>query len=121
MAIPLPVTPPSVPPQKLGEAGLSLWTRVQDEFRVEDCGGIELLVQACLMVDRATELAAAIAQDGCMVSTASGMKVHPAVREELAARSFVTRTLMRLGVVYEPVKGIGRPPGHPPKGFRGVD
>src|SRR5262249_21713181 len=31
------------PPRKLGEAGESLWLRVQSEYRIEDVGGVELL------------------------------------------------------------------------------
>jgi hypothetical protein len=36
---------------------------------------------------------------------------HPALKAELDARAFVTRTLMRLGIVGEPEKkkGVGRP------------
>lgn len=40
------------------------------------------------------------------------MKAHPAIREELACRGFVVRTLQKLGLNCEPVRsGPGRPPG----------
>ena len=79
--------------------------------RNHDCGGAELLAQACQALDRAEGLAAAIARDGDVVRSRGGVfKTHPAVREELACRSFVVRTLERLGVTSESVKRPGRPP-----------
>jgi hypothetical protein len=39
-------------------------------------------------------------------------KAHPALRDELALRAFITRTLQRLGLDVEPVRaGVGRPGG----------
>jgi hypothetical protein len=88
-----------------------LWDRIQAEYRITDCGGMELLAQACQALDRAEGLAAAIARDGDVVRSRTGVpKTHPAVREELACRSFVVRTLERLGVTSETVKAPGRPP-----------
>jgi hypothetical protein len=43
------------PPRKLGPAGENLWFRVQNDYRIEDVGGVELLMQACLAQDRAEE------------------------------------------------------------------
>jgi hypothetical protein len=59
-----PTFTPIAPPRKLGEAGQALWDAVQNEFRIEDCGGVELLMQACLAADRAEALAARIDRDG---------------------------------------------------------
>jgi hypothetical protein len=98
------------PPRKLGEAGLSLWRAVQTEFQISDVGGIELLAQCCAAADRAEALAARIDTDGETISTRQGLKAHPCLKDEIAARSFVVRTLQRLGVTDEPVKAVGRPP-----------
>jgi len=99
------------PPRPLGSHGTALWDRIQAEFDIHDCGGAELLAQACQALDRAEGLAAAIARDGDVVRSRGGVfKTHPAVREELACRSFVVRTLERLGVTSETVKRPGRPP-----------
>ena len=46
---------PPIPPRKLGPAGENLWFRVQNDYRIEDVGGVELLMQACLAQDRAEE------------------------------------------------------------------
>ena len=99
------------PPRKLGQHGMSLWQAIQAEYRIDDRGGVELLVQACAAVDRAEALAACVAQDGETIRTKNGLRVHPAVREELACRAFVCRTLERLGLNVEAVKTPGRPGG----------
>jgi hypothetical protein len=105
-----PTFTPIAPPRKLGEAGQALWDAVQNEFRIEDCGGIELLMQACLAADRAEALAARIDRDGETIHTTIGLKAHPCLKDELAARSFICRTLQRLGITDEAIRPIGRPP-----------
>src|SRR5262249_17959867 len=105
------------PPRKLGEAGGSLWNRVQSEYLIQDVGGVELLLQACLAADRAEELAAIIDTDGARIMSKSGPKDHPCLKHELAARSFIVRTLQRLGITDEVIKPVGhptRPLGWPP-------
>jgi hypothetical protein len=97
------------PPRKLGRHGLALWNRVQNDFGIQDVGGVELLCLACQGLDRAESLAAAINSDGETVRTRTGVKAHPALRDELAARAFVVRTLAKLGITSEPVKPVGRP------------
>jgi hypothetical protein len=53
---------------------------------------------------RAEALAAAVVRDGEIVRTPMGARLHPAVKEELAARSFVCRTLQKLGLNFEPLR-----------------
>ena len=85
-------------------------TKVQSEYRIEDCGGVEMLMQACLALDRADALAARIDADGETIVTKRGLKAHPCLKDELAARAFVVRTLQRLGLNLEPVRPtVGRP------------
>jgi len=84
---------------------------VQHEYMVQDTGGCELLCLAGEALDRAQSLGAAIEKDGPVVYTRAGVpKTHPAVKEELACRAFVAKTLERLGVTTETVKSPGRPP-----------
>jgi hypothetical protein len=87
------------PPRPLGEHGLKLWQAVQAQYRVQDIGGVELLVQACAGVDRLEALAARIAQDGEVIRGATGLRAHPLLREETALRGFVCKTLQKLGIV----------------------
>jgi len=97
-------------PRKIGPAGLALWNAVMAEYAIQDRGGLELLGEACAARDRVEELAEALNRDGAVVYTKSGPKVHPAVREELAGRAFIVKTLERLGLNVEVVKSPGRPP-----------
>ncbi len=72
-----------------------------------------MLFQICSAADLASEYAATIVRDGGpAVRTKSGIKEHPLVRHELAARSFVVRSLHRLGFdVVAPRTEFGRPSG----------
>ena len=107
----LPVELPG-PPRPLGTHGRQLWNRVQGEYAIGDVGGIELLVQACAAEDTAENLAEAIARDGHVIHSRTGVpRTHPAVKDELACRAFVVRTLERFGLNVEAVRPPGRPPG----------
>ena len=97
------------PPRKLGEAGLFLWDFIQSEYRIDDHGGIELLMQCCECSDRIVRLGERITADGEIIETKAGPKVHPAIKEELAGRQFICRTLERLGLNLEAIKPEGRP------------
>jgi hypothetical protein len=100
------------PSGPLGEHGTRLWRRTTQEYRIEDVAGVEVLTQACQALDRAEALAACVERDGEIVRTPLGIKAHPAMKEELAARGFVVRTLQKLGLNFEPLHaGPGRPPG----------
>jgi hypothetical protein len=98
------------PPSPLGPAGLQLWRAVHSDFEVSDVAGIELLMHACQMQDRLQELTKAISRDGAVVQGRYGPQTHPALREEISTRSFIVRTLQKLGLNYEAIKPIGRPP-----------
>jgi hypothetical protein len=99
-------------PSTLGKAGAKLWQSIMTEYRIDDAGGREMLLQICTAADRADEFAAEIARDGPMIKTKHVFKEHPLLKHELAARSFVVRSLHRLGLDIEPTRdGPGRPPG----------
>ena len=99
------------PPRKLGKFGMSLWQAIQSEYRVDDRGGIEILMQLCAAADRAEALAACVERDGETIRTKTGLRAHPCIREELACRSFICRALERLGLNVEAIKSPGRPGG----------
>ena len=99
------------PPRKLGQHGLSLWNSVQIAYRIDDVGGIELLAQVCAASDRVEALAEQINVDGEVIYSPVGPKAHPALRDELAGRAFIVRTLERLGLNVETIKPVGRPSG----------
>jgi hypothetical protein len=98
-------------PATLREHGRTLWKAVMDEYQIDDIGGLSILRQICSAADRAEELAAQIAAEGQTIKTKSGLRDHPALKHELAARSFIVRSLLRLGLNVEAIKPVGRPPG----------
>jgi hypothetical protein len=89
---------------------MALWNSVLAEYDVSDASGVELLTQCCQALDRAESLAACIAEDGEIVRTPQGIKAHPAIREEMSCRGFITRTIAKLGLNFEPLQKPGRPP-----------
>ena len=99
------------PPRPLGAHGMALWNSIMGEYAISDRGGLELLAQACATVDRVEALREAIDRDGEVVASRTGPEAHPALRDELAGRAFIVRTLERLGLNIETIKpGPGRPP-----------
>jgi hypothetical protein len=89
---------------------LAFWGRVQGEYAIRDCGGLETLQQIASAVDAIEELTALVKAEGWMVTTKSTRKVHPAVREITGLRAFVVRSLVTLGINVEPTKpAAGRP------------
>jgi hypothetical protein len=69
-----------------------------------------MLLQVCQAKDRLARLQARINDDGEIVRTPNGPKLHPAVAEERALRAFIVRTLAKLGITVESIKPVGRPP-----------
>jgi hypothetical protein len=110
-----PATIGPLPPRQLGRHGSELWRTVMADYQIEDRGGIELLTQAAQAVDRLEALAERINQDGEIIIVRGIPKPHPALREELSTRSFVCRTLERLGLNLEAI----RPTGGQPKRRKG--
>jgi hypothetical protein len=99
------------PPPNLEEAGKNLWNRITGAYDISDEGGRELLRQCCYAADRAESLRRQIDEAGELLITRSGLREHPGLRHELAARAFICRTLSRLGLDVEPLRSTaGRPP-----------
>jgi hypothetical protein len=102
-------TNPSAPPGTLGKAGTSLWQSIMSEYDIQDSGGIAMLAQAAAAADGIAECDEIIARDGPVIRSKFGSKEHPLLRHQLALRSFIVRTLHRLGLDVEPIKSVGRP------------
>ena len=83
----------SQPSRTLGKAGATLWSEVMTEYDLQDSGGLEMLLQACAALDRAENLRLEIDRDGEVIRTRG-----------------TVRTLSRLGLNFETVKPVGRPP-----------
>jgi hypothetical protein len=107
--IPGPRPTTAAPPATLGQPGTNLWRSIMSEYALRDSGGLTMLEQACIGIDRAAEAADTVAREGITIKTPSGLKEHPAAKTELMYRSFVVRTLAKLGLDVEPVRAKGRP------------
>jgi hypothetical protein len=94
----------SQPPANLGSAGANLWRSIMAEYDISDAGGRALLEQAAMAYDRAERLRIEIDRDGEIIRGRTGMREHPGLRAELAARAFICRTLQRLGINLEAVR-----------------
>jgi hypothetical protein len=97
------------PSSNLGKAGRTLWQSVMNEYNIADSGGQQMLQQICEAADRVAEFSTIIKRDGPVVRTKMGPKDHPLLKHEQAARSFIVRSLGRLGLDVEPLKAVGRP------------
>ena len=107
-----PGSNPAEPPRKLDDPGRNLWDRIMSEYDIADSGGLEVLAQACQALDRAEALRSEIDRDGEVIRVRGSIREHPALKHELASRSFVVRALARLNLNFEPVRsGLGRPGG----------
>src|SRR5262249_34563822 len=104
-----PTSTANPPPRKLGEFGTNLWRSVTSAYDISDVGGIEMLLQVCSAADRVEALAERIRHDGEVIYVKGVPRVNPCLKEELAGRAFVCRTLVRLGLNVESVKPPGRP------------
>ena len=102
------------PPRALGSHGKQLWDKVQAEYRIVDCGGMETLLQICGAVDTLETLADVIRVEGTTVQTKFTRRAHPAIREQTQLRAFVVRSLQVLGLGVEALKPTS---GRPGKGF----
>lgn len=108
-----PMRPPRnlpEPPRSLGENGQALWDAIQSELALDDAASCEVLCQACACLDRAEQLAALIETEGAAITgPQGGLRSNPLLRDELQFRALTIRTLQKLGVLFEPVKGMGKP------------
>ena len=74
------------PPRTLGKVGLGLWTRITNEYDVNDAAGKELLALGCEALDRAEACRAAIDRDGEVQRGGNGFsKEHPALSQDWQA------------------------------------
>jgi hypothetical protein len=100
------------PPRTLGPAGTNLWSRIVEQYVVNDAGGIELLLLACKTLDRVQALRTQIDREGEVLKVKGSIKDHPALRHELAGRAFIGKCLSRMGLNVEvSSRSPGRPSG----------
>jgi hypothetical protein len=102
---------PLAPPADLGPTGTALWSSIQQQYQIGDNGGRAILFAACQSADRAEVLRQQIDADGVVIRNKAGIRDHPLLKHETAARSLTIRSLLRLGLDVEPIGRPGRPAG----------
>ena len=103
---------PLAPPASLGKAGAELWLALDRDYIIEDSAGRQMLLRICETADTLASYDEQIERDGPTIRTASGLREHPLLKHQLAARSFIVRSLHRLNLDVIPPRGeIGRPNG----------
>ena len=103
---------PLAPPASLGKAGAELWGSINRDYVIEDSAGCQMLLRICETADTLASYDEQIERDGPTIRTGSGLREHPLLKHQLAARSFIVRSLHRLNLdVIPPRSEIGRPNG----------
>lgn len=101
-------------PAKLGTAGRKLWQSVTAEFELAEHELVQL-EEACRIRDTIVELRRQVAEDGTMLASSQGMRLHPAIAETRQQQLALARLLATLGV--PPLAEDGLPAS---RGVRGV-
>jgi len=84
-------------PQGLGAAGKRLWESVSADFEMA-VHEAAVLEEACRCRDRLVQLRELVENDGLMIDSSQGQRLHPGVAEERAQRLALARLLATLGV-----------------------
>lgn len=93
-----PSAPPPPPPKHLGPQEVTLWHRVLDEFDITGPVSFALLTAALEAHQRARLAREQVAKDGMTVRAKGGLKAHPLIAVERAARHQLVATLRKMQV-----------------------
>jgi P27 family predicted phage terminase small subunit len=101
------------PPKTLSAAAKRWWRQLQDEYSINDSGGLLILTSAAEAFDRMKQAQDLIASEGMtIVDRFSQQKVHPAILIERDSRSAMLAGLKQLCLDLEPLEARpGRPSG----------
>ena len=84
-------------PRNLSASGRRLWDAATDEFDWAD-HELAILEEACRTRDRVVQLDKAVEDEGLMLPSSQGSRVHPAVSEGRQQRLALARLLVMLGI-----------------------
>lgn len=87
----------SYAPRGLRAAGRKLWDAGQAEFDWAE-HELAMLEEACRTRDRIVDLDKTVEEDGVMLKSSQGMRVHPAIAEARQQRLTLARLLITLGM-----------------------
>ena len=105
------MTPKTTAPKHLSKDARDWWTKIQDEYGINDNAGKLLLQTALEAFDRMKSAANRINKDGAAVEDRFGqVKPHPLLPAERDARSQMLLALKQLNLDIEPLRDRpGRP------------
>lgn len=100
------------PPDSLSSDARALWTRLVDEFAIDDAAALAILERACEAFQRMRQAQGIIDKDGLTTTDRFGQaKPHPAVTIERDSRASFLQAMKALRLDIEPLRdGPGRPP-----------
>lgn len=101
-------------PEGLEEKGTKLWASVVDEFELAE-HELAVLEEACRIRDQLEKLRKAIKDDGTMIPSSQGSRLHPAIAETRQQQLAFARLLATLDV-----PGLEDDELPPSTGVRGV-
>ncbi len=104
------------PPAHLSDASKRFWRRVLREYELET-HHLAILTVACEALDRLTEAREAITRDGAYIAGRFGIKAHPALAVENAARGAALKAIRELGLDLDSPATTS--PSRPPSRWRG--
>jgi len=114
------VKSPFPPGEHLSESARELYSRLQNEYGIWDCGGATILQCACEAFDRCRSAREEIEADGgpVILDRFGQKKPHPAIGIERDSRSQLLVSLKNLNLDIEPIRSA---PGRPtsPLGWAG--
>lgn len=84
-------------PRGLAAAGKKLWDAGIAEFEWAE-HELAMLEEACRTRDRIVDLDKAVTEEGVMLTSSQGMRVHPAIAEARQQRLTLARLLVSLGM-----------------------
>jgi len=91
------------PPKELGAAGRALWNKLQQEYALEDQGGLESLLTAARSEDDIQRMRARLAKDGDLIADRFGqLKASPLLQSIRGAETIKRQALRALNLDIEP-------------------
>lgn len=100
-------------PKNLSREAKRIWKDLQEEYRINDPGGLLILKTGLEALDRLREAQTVIAKEGPQVQDRFGQwKAHPLLTVERDSRAAMLAALKALNLDLEPLRdGPGRPGG----------
>lgn len=84
-------------PRGLNDAGERLWKAVTNEFDLQE-HELSMLEQAARVRDRIADLQQLVEDDGLMLESSQGMRLHPGIAETRQQQIALARLLAQLDV-----------------------